>query len=179
MSKVPGEHIKRALQKFGQKTIQKAAANLINGKRGYDTGALMKSLDYDLAVSLNSFMLKFDYLDYGEEIDKGRKRSTRSNGGVLFNKILDWVKRKNLRPRSSTGQFQAWKNKTQQQRSIAFLVTRKIHRFGYEGTGFFTKAFDYHYKRTLPSSIKKAYMLDFDSFMKYTLDEINNGNNRN
>ena len=108
MSKVPGEHIKKALQKFGQKTIQKAAANLINGKRGYDTGALMKSIDYDLAVSLNSFMLKFDYLDYGEEIDKGRKRSTRSNGGVLFNKILDWVKRKNLRPRSSTGQFQAW-----------------------------------------------------------------------
>ncbi len=179
MEGLEGEHIKRALRKFGQKTIQRAGANLLNGKRGYDTGKLLKSIDYDLAVYLNSFMLKFDYLDYGEAIDKGRKPSSRSQGGVLFKEILGWVQRKKLRPRNKFGQYEAWKNKTQQQRSIAYLVSRKIHRFGYEGTGFFTRAFEYHYKKTLPASIKKAYMLDFEQFMNYTLDQLKNGNNSN
>ena len=118
MEGLKGDHIKKALQKFGQKTIQRAGANLLNGKRGYDTGKLLKSIDYDLAVYLNSFMLKFDYLDYGEAIDKGRKPSSRSQGGVLFKEILGWVQRKKLRPRNKFGQYEAWKNKTQQQRSI-------------------------------------------------------------
>ena len=178
MAQFEGEALQKALRKFGQKTIQRAAANLMRGKRGYDTGKLMKSIDYDLAVSLNSFMLKFDYLDYGEAIDKGRSKTSNSQGGILFNKILAWVKRKNLRARNSRGQYTAWKNKTKQQRAIAFLVTRKIHRFGYKGTGFFTKAFEENYKK-IPASIRKAYMLDFDKFMKYTLDELNNGNNSN
>ena len=151
---------------------------LVRSKRGVDTGKLLKSIDYDLAVTLNAFSLKFKYLDYGEAIDKGRGKANTSQGGVVYRNILEWVKRKRLRPRNSRGQFEAWRNKTQQQKSIAFLVARKINRFGYKGNGFFTNAFKQTYKK-LPKDIKTAYMLDFDKFMKFTLDEIQNGNNGN
>jgi|TARA_B100000497_G_scaffold88805_1_gene98993 hypothetical protein len=174
-----GENLSKALNKFGKKTVEVAAANLLRSKRGYDTGKLLKSIDYDVAVTLNAFSLKFNYEDYGEQIDKGRGKSNNSQGGVVYQNILEWVKRKKLRPRNSKGQYEAWKNKTQQQRSIAFLVARKINRFGYEGNGFFTNAFKQTYKK-LPKEIKKAYMLDFEKFMSFTLDEIKtNGNNGN
>jgi len=176
--KFKGENLQKALKKFGKKTVEVAAANLVRSKRGVDTGKLLKSIDYDLAVTLNAFSLKFKYLDYGEAIDKGRGKSNKFQGGVVYKNILEWVKRKGLRPRNSRGQFEAWKNKTQQQKSIAFLVARKINRFGYKGNGFFTNAFKQTYKK-LPNGIKKAYMLDFDKFMKFTLDEIQNGNNSN
>ena len=173
-----GENLQKALKKFGKKTVEVAAANLVRSKRGVDTGKLLKSIDYDLAVTLNAFSLKFKYLDYGEAIDKGRGKANTSQGGVVYRNILEWVKRKRLRPRNSRGQFEAWRNKTQQQKSIAFLVARKINRFGYKGNGFFTNAFKQTYKK-LPKDIKTAYMLDFDKFMKFTLDEIQNGNNSN
>jgi|TARA_B110000444_G_C18826528_1_gene590659 hypothetical protein len=173
-----GENLQKALKKFGKKTVEVAAANLVRSKRGVDTGKLLKSIDYDLAVTLNAFSLKFKYLDYGEAIDKGRGKANTSQGGVVYRNILEWVKRKRLRPRNSRGQFEAWRNKTQQQKSIAFLVARKINRFGYKGNGFFTNAFKQTYKK-LPKDIKTAYMLDFDKFMKFTLDEIQNGNNGN
>lgn len=178
MTKFKGENLQKALKKFGKKTIQRAATLLINGKRGYDTGKLMKSLDYDLAVTANAFALKFDYLNYGEYIDKGRGPTRKGGNGSVQKDLLAWVQRKGLRPRNSKGQYVAWKNKIQQQRSMAFLIARKIHRFGYKGTGFFTNAFKENYKK-LPKEIKKAYMLDFDSFIKHTLDELNNGNNSN
>ncbi len=171
-----GENLEKALKKFGQRTIEVAGANLIISKRGVDTGKLLKSLDYDVAVTLNAFSLKFNYENYGEQIEKGRGKSNTSQGGVVYKNILEWVKRKRLRPRNSRGQYEAWKNKTQQQRSIAFLVARKINRFGYEGNSFYSKAFKQTYKK-LPKDIKRAYMLDFDKFMKFTLDEIQNGNN--
>jgi len=173
-----GENLQKALKKFGKKTVEVAAANLVRSKRGVDTGKLLKSIDYDLAVTLNAFSLKFKYLDYGEAIDKGRGKANTSQGGVVYRNILEWVKRKRLRPRNSRGQFEAWRNKTQQQKSIAFLVARKINRVGYKGNGFFTNAFKQTYKK-LPKDIKTAYMLDFDKFMKFTLDEIQNGNNGN
>ena len=67
-----GENLSKALNKFGKKTVEVAAANLLRSKRGYDTGKLLKSIDYDVAVTLNAFSLKFNYEDYGEQIDKGR-----------------------------------------------------------------------------------------------------------
>ena len=123
------EKTQKALNKFGKDVVIRAATLLQTRKRGYDTGKLFKSLDHDLQVAANSISLKFRMEDYGLAIDSGRGKSGKSSGGQLFPKILDWVKRKGLRPRNSKGQFEAWRNKEQQQRGIAFVVTRKIHRF--------------------------------------------------
>ena len=165
------EATEKALSKFGKDVIIKAATYLQTRKRGYDTGKLMKSLDYDLGVAANSISLKIRMEEYGLAINEGRGKSS-GGSGVLFPKILEWVKRKGLRPRNSKGQFQAWKNKEQQQRGIAYVVTRKIHRFGYKGTKFLDDAFAQSYKK-LPKKIEKAFALDLENFLNFTIDEIN------
>jgi len=162
----------KALRKFGLDVVIRAASLLQSRKRGYDTGRLYKSMDSDLQVAANSISLKFKMEDYGLAIDKGRKPSSSGSGSELYPKILEWVKRKGLRPRNSKGQFQAWKNKEKQQRGIAYVVTRKINRFGYEGTNFFTDAFAMKYKK-LPRVLVKAFGLDVESFLSQTIDEVN------
>ena len=171
------EATQKALSKFGKDVIIKAATYLQTRKRGYDTGRLMKSLDYDLGVAANSISLKIRMEDYGLAINEGRGKS-RGGSGVLYPKILEWVKRKGLRPRNSKGQYEAWRNKAQQQRGIAYVVTRKIHRFGYKGTNFFDDAFAQSYKK-LPKALTKAFALDLENFLNFTIDEINNGTNSN
>ena len=170
------EATQKALSKFGKDVIIKAATYLQTRKRGYDTGKLMKSLDYDLGVAANSISLKIRMEDYGLAINEGRGKSG-GGSGVLYPKILEWVKRKGLRPRNSKGQYEAWRNKAQQQRGIAYVVTRKIHRFGYKGTGFFDDAFAQSYKK-LPKKLIQAFALDLENFLNFTIDEIN-GNNSN
>ena len=170
------EATQKALSKFGKDVIIKAATYLQTRKRGYDTGRLMKSLDYDLGVAANSISLKIRMEDYGLAINEGRGKSG-GGSGVLYPKILEWVKRKGLRPRNSKGQYEAWRNKAQQQRGIAYVVTRKIHRFGYKGTNFFDDAFAQSYKK-LPKALTKAFALDLENFLNFTIDEIN-GNNSN
>jgi hypothetical protein len=162
---------KKALDKFGKKVVIKAATFLQTRKRGYDTGKLLKSLDHDLAVAANSISLKFKMEDYGLAIDKGRGKSKGGGSGQVYPKILEWVKRKGLRPRNSKGQFEAWRNKSKQQQGIAFVITRKIHRFGYKGTNFFTDAFKQEFKK-LPKAVEKAFALDAEKFLKQTIDEI-------
>lgn len=171
------EKTQKALNKFGKDVVIRAATLLQTRKRGYDTGKLFKSLDSDLQVAANSISLKFKMEEYGLAIDQGRAKSGQGSGGQLFPKILAWVKRKGLRPRNSKGQLQAWKNKENQQRGIAFAVTRKIHRFGYKGNNFFTDAFEENFKK-LPKKIEKTFALDVERFLAQTIDEIN-GNNGN
>ena len=172
------EATEKALNKFGKDVIIKAATYLQTRRRGYDTGRLFKSLDYDLAVAANSISLKIRMEEYGLAINEGRSPSKgKGGGGPLYPKILEWVKRKNLRPRNSKGQFTAWRNKEQQQRGIAYVITRKIHRFGYKGTKFFDDAFAQSYKK-LPKQLEKAFALDLENFLNFTIDEIN-GNNTN
>jgi hypothetical protein len=172
------EATQKALNKFGKDVVIRAATLLQTRKRGYDTGKLMKSLDHELAVAANSISLKFKMEDYGLAINEGRSKTASGGAGLLYPKILEWVKRKGLRPRNSKGQYEAWRNKAQQQRGIAYVVTRKIHRFGYKGTHFFDDAFKAKYK-TLPKSIEKAFALDVNKFLDFTLDEVRNGNNSN
>ena len=171
------EKTQKALNKFGKDVVIRAATLLQTRKRWYDTGKLFKSLDSDLQVAANSISLKFKMEEYGLAIDQGRGKSGSGGSGALFPKILAWVKRKGLRARDSKGKFKAWKNKENQQRGIAFAVTRKIHRFGYKGNNFFTDAFEQNFKK-LPKKIEKTFALDVEKFLAQTIDEIN-GNNGN
>ena len=57
------------------------------------------------------------------------------------------------------------------------MITRKIHRFGYKGTKFLDDAFAQSYKK-LPKELEKAFALDLENFLNFTIDEIN-GNNSN
>lgn len=66
-------------------------------------------------------------LDYSRQLEEGRKPTTNSGNGALYDAILQWIDDKNI-----SAKLNNEITKTQ----LAFLITRKIHREGWDRKGF-------------------------------------------
>ena len=175
---VRAENIKTALEAFGANVIRLAQINLgskqkarrSNGKIFYkrinNSGTLSRSLDYESNATDKSFSFAILMEDYGEWVDKGRKKGK----GVPPNDLLRWVKSKPIRPRTEGGSFQ--KVTESRQRSISYLINRKIKERGIEPTNFLTEPFNLKFK-DLPQEIVEAYALDVEDFLEFTIDQLN------
>ena len=173
------------LEKFNNYVIQQARANLTKAGKN-DTGGLYDSFKSTVNVSNNSIVESSigseKYNEYGIFQDKG----VRGFGGVrkttsLFNKrdnkgkiwkqkggdspfsfgtgtgkkggltdgITKWAERKGLNP---------------------YPIIKTIWHEGLRPIHFFDKPFEVAFER-LPDDLIKAYGLDLDSFIKFTLKE--------
>lgn len=172
--------VENVLKDFGNDVIVGARKNL---KKKNASGALSKSLDYDLAVHKQSFSLSFEWEDYGKFIDEGVKGvgGTKADGTkwklkkvfgssfkyknkrpphIAFN---GWTIRKGIAPRSKGGQFQ-------KRKGLLFAIANSVYHTGLETTHFFTSPFEREFKK-LPDEVIEAYGLDLDNFLKLTLDD--------
>tara|TARA_R100001244_G_scaffold32904_1_gene30936 strand:+ start:12 stop:581 length:570 start_codon:yes stop_codon:yes gene_type:complete len=85
--------------------------------------------------------------------------------------ILQWIKIKPVRPRDlKTGRFIA---KTQANlERMAFLIGRKIGRFGTEATHFYSQAFTKHYNK-LDRDLQMKFAEDVEEQVDYSLKKLN------
>jgi hypothetical protein len=75
--------------------------------------------------------------DYAQWVDQGRPPTNGSGPGILQPKIRQWTYDKRIRPRKITPKGAKFIKDTKQARdTMAFLMTRSIHHFGYKGTNF-------------------------------------------
>jgi hypothetical protein len=176
------ENLEATIEAFKKYVIQQSKSNLSKqGKKS--TGALYNSIKAESKVSPNSFELDFLMTDYAEFVDKGVKgkssaakapnspfrfgTGTGKKGG-LTQGIDKWVKKKGLQFRNKeNGQFLSYK-------STAFLITRSIYNKGIKPSLFFTKPFEAGVKR-LDEDLVRAFGLDVEQFMNFTLKNIPNG----
>lgn len=167
-------YLQEALERFAKEVVAKAQSNLTMQRRNV-TGNLSKSLDYDLKASKSgdSFSLSLFMQGYGEFIDKGVSGIKKKYNTPYSYKskmpprgALDkWAVRKGIRGiRDEKGRFISRK-------SLIYLIQRSIYQKGIKPSYFFSKAFRLEYKR-LPNDIRKAFQLDVDEFMKFTLKLI-------
>lgn len=84
------------------------------------------------------FTVSFDLPDHWYYIEHGRKKTTKGNGKELYNAILNWVKLKGITARDGKDQT-----------SLAWAITKKIHKLGYFGT-------DHHGKQPLTKALERA-----------------------
>ena len=172
------ENINAVLQAFVDDVVRlakieigaKRKARRSNGKIYYkridNTGKLRRSLRSDVSASANSFSASILMEEYGEWVDKGRKKGK----GAPVNAIRKWIKQKPLRIRDAQGQFvKATESKIN---SLAYLINRKIKRKGIEATNFLTDPFERKFKN-LPQEIIEAYGLDVEDFLRFTIDKLN------
>ena len=165
--------VKKELEYFANEVINRSRSNLTQKKKNASK-ELYNSLKYDIKVSnKNSFTLSFSMENYGTFIDKGVKGRDSSlkapNSPYQFknkmppSKVLDkWVIRKGLKGiRNKKGQFVS-------RESLKFAIAKNIQKYGLETTNFFTKPFENAFKR-LPEDIVKAYALEVEDFLKFTL----------
>ena len=164
MAGIKSINVEAEFDKFFKAVIAESRQNLKFNKA---SGALSKSLNYDVTENKNSITASFLMEDYGDFIDKGVRgtESGRSLAGYRYTDkkppvkfLRTWLKRKSGRFRS--------RNLT----SDAFRVQNIVYRKGIKPTEFYSKPFEKYFK-TLPEEIIDAYGLDVEDFMEFVLKD--------
>ena len=170
-------NLKDELNKFGKRVVKESKTALTKKKKNSSKG-LYNSIGYTLNVSKNSFSMTFEMEDYGKFIDKGVKgaggvRKTTSKFKSTNNKGKLWKLKKvtnNLYKYGKSGgispkHFTKW---AKSKGLSPFAVAKSVYHTGLETTHFFTKPFESAFK-ALPEEIIKAYALDVEDLLKFTL----------
>jgi hypothetical protein len=173
--------LQKELDRFRKRVMDSAKQNLRNDKKRV-TNKLYNSIKSYAKVSKNSFELGFSLGDYGQFVDQGVKganpngsprwRQKAPNSPFKFKSsktsintqsLGEWMKLKGIHPKKLKG------NKAISQNSLKYLIGRSIHGQGIKPSLFFTKAFEKEFKN-LSNDIVKAYGLDVEDLLKYSLN---------
>lgn len=171
------------LNKFAKYVIQQSRSNLTRlGIK--NQGGLYNSLNSQIEVGKNSFLLSFSMADYGVFVDKGVKGKTSStrapespykfgNGtgvkGGLTQGIDKWVRQKGIQFRQKEGK--GVKGQFLSYNQTSFLIRRAIWNKGIKSSLFFTKPFEAAFKN-LPNELIEGFGLDIENLMKHSLKDI-------
>ena len=166
------------LQAFNKYVIQQARTNLTKGNKNVSK-KLYDSLKAQTKVNPNSIENYIEMEQYGQFLDlgvKGKVSSQRAPNspfkygsgtgkkGGLTEGIRGWVKARRFQFKNrETGKFMSYEQTAQ-------LITRSIYLKGTKPTLFFSKPFAKGFE-SLPEELIKAYGLDIESFLKFTLTE--------
>ena len=170
------------LQAFNEFVIKEAKQNLMKGGQ-HGTNNVSKKLSDSLKavskVNPNSIENYIEMEQYGQFLDlgvKGKVSSQRAPNspfkygsgtgkkGGLTEGIRGWVKARRFQFKNrETGKFMSYEQTAQ-------LITRSIYLKGTKPTLFFSKPFEKGFEN-LPEELIKAYGLDIESFLKFTLKE--------
>lgn len=170
------KHLEETFDKFGKYVVQQARTNLTKKKKNVSK-KLYESISYDMRASQSGASFSFDFKmeDYGEFQDRGvsgikKKYNTPysfKNKKPPIGPLDKWIVRRGFKSiRDEQGRFI-------KRRSLAFAIQNKIYRDGIKPSHFFSRAFALGYKR-MPEEIRKAFKLDIEEFMKFTLKDIFN-----
>ena len=166
------------LQAFNKYVIKQARTNLTKGNKNVSK-KLYDSLKAQTKVNPNSIENYIEMEQYGQFLDlgvKGKVSSQRAPNspfkygsgtgkkGGLTEGIRGWVKARRFQFKNrETGKFMSYEQTAQ-------LITRSIYLKGTKPTLFFSKPFAKGFE-SLPEELIKAYGLDIESFLKFTLTE--------
>ena len=179
----------KILDKFGARVSKQAKINVGSsknpngGKKIDSTGALRKSIGYDLKDTETGFSLTFKMEDYGElrdsgqlgskkKILKGFNKSLFKRGKGFTNKppkvsaLNKWIKDKPIKARDKNGAFisrfftiSRGKRKGEQGDrldTVSYLIGQKIKKEGIQPGLFFSAAWDKEFK-DMPDDIAQGF----------------------
>ncbi|MBO7226552.1 MAG: hypothetical protein J6V33_03095 [Bacteroidales bacterium] len=95
--------------------------NELRRKNAVASGDLI-NFQWDITPSENGLKLQFFLPEYWRYIEFGRRKTVNHGDGKLQEKILRWIDEKGITPKDGISK-----------KSLAFLITRKIHREGFKG----------------------------------------------
>ena len=177
------DKVHKILDEFKRFIIEESRKNLRTpNSKGWvkDTsGELSNSIKGETKVMPNSIRLTFDMLPYGWFQDKGvsGKNIKYDTPFEYTNKMPPprafdkWVVRKGIAPRDASGKFTGRKIDTVGfQKSITFLIARKVFFQGIKPSLFFTKPFK-KYFATLGKEVTKKYGIELIKLYEDIINE--------
>jgi hypothetical protein len=91
------------------------------GRNAVASGDLI-NFQWDITPSENGLKLQFFLPEYWRYVEFGRRETVKHGDGKLQEKILRWIDEKGITPKDGISK-----------KSLAYLITRKIHREGFKG----------------------------------------------
>jgi hypothetical protein len=172
--------VEKELRNFGER-VNKKARDILKQKDKNTSGALSKSLDFEVKQMPNSIRFALLWEDYGYYIDQGVKGvgGTKADGTKwklkkVFgtnNKYKDkrppkdafngWTIRRGIAPRDAKGRFQ-------KRNSLLYAIANSVYHTGLETTHFMTKPFTEEFP-SLSAKVTEAYGLDLENTLKLIL----------
>ena len=114
--------LKKAMNKYGQELVIEIVKQLKDSDK-VATGALAKSVDYELIEALDGIAVNILALDYLDVVDGGRRKGAKAPPTEA---IVKWMKVRKIKGRDKRGRFI-------KQKSTAFLIARSIGKNGIKG----------------------------------------------
>ena len=109
----------------------------------------------------NSMSFDFFMEEYGEWVDKGRKKGKNPPQSA----ILRWVEQRRIQFRDNRGRFKTYD-------STAWAITKSIGKRGIPASNFYSRPFSLGYDK-LPDEVALAYALDVQDFLEFSINELN------
>lgn len=121
----------------------------------------------DVTYDGNAFHFIFNLPQYYGAIEEGRKPTVKSEGGVLYSAIRQWINMKNIVPRDGDKD------------SLAHAITAKIHKHGFFGMNHsgkqpLAKAMAKARSQGLINEICNEIAGQLDKEVKLELSDLNN-----
>jgi len=141
-------------------------------KRIDNSGKLRNSITSELKTRtedgrFSKGYIIFKMLEYGLNVDKGR----RAGKGVPPQVLVDWIKKKPLRIRDlETGSFV--KQTESRVKGLAYVINRKIKKYGIPATNFFTDAYESQEDKFM-AEMQEAIAQDNLEYISTQIDTIN------
>jgi hypothetical protein len=168
------------LEKYKNYVVSQARANLSKGRNNMSK-TLYNSIKGEIVQENNYAIVGFQMELYGQFIDEGVKgafpsmvkngRQKAPNSRFMFkNKrppagiIAEWAKAKRIRLRDESGKFQKGNYKT-----LGFIIANRIYAQGIKPTLFFTKPFEFGFKKYIDNELGNGFAGDVDRIVDITL----------
>lgn len=120
------EHLTETLIKYAELLVTTYKSKLDN--EGITaSGKLRDSVQYQVQFGDTSIEVGLMLLDYYKWVEGGRLPTMKGGNGELKEKIREWIKVKPVLPRPMDN------GKLPTEEQLAYLISRKIHKFGYDG----------------------------------------------
>lgn len=170
----------KLLEKYKKYVIQQARSNLSKGRNNLSK-TLYNSLKGEIVSEEGYAIVGFRMELYGQFLDEGVKGANPSlvkngkqkapNSRFRFkNKrppsgaIADWAKKRGIRLRNESGQFEKGNYKT-----LGFIIANRIYAQGIKPTLFFTKPFEAGFKKYIVEQMPKEVKIDVDRIVDLNL----------
>ena len=99
------------------------------------SGSLSNTLSVNVEQNGVLYEVSFNINKYWRWLEEGRQPTKNNGNGELMRNILQWIRQKPVLPTPFNGKLP-----TEEQ--LAYLISRKIHREGYEGKEPLKKTFE-------------------------------------
>lgn len=128
------KHLEKVLVEYGER-VKETYRGYLQSEGINASGSLSNTISVNVDGGENTYEVSLNLNEYWKWLEGGRAPTRNGGNGELRRNILEWIRVKPVLPKPFNGKLPT-------EAQLAYLISRKIHKFGYEGKGLLRKSQD-------------------------------------